>query len=61
MHQDVTKWDYIGDGVYVGFDGYHIWLKTDLFDGRTNMVAIEHNVYEGLKRFAKRINPSWEQ
>ena len=26
------KADYIGDGVYVDFDGYSIWLKANKYD-----------------------------
>lgn len=39
---------YIGDGVYVGTDGYQTWLYT--FDGIkvTNKIALERNVWKEL-------------
>ena len=47
--------DYIGDGVYVSFDGYHIWLKTQREEGEWHTIALEPSVLEALNRYAKRI------
>lgn len=46
--------DYLGDGVYVGHDGYQIWLWTS--DGITvsNTIALDPTVYEALVRYAAR-------
>jgi len=41
---DLKLLDYIGDGVYVGFDGYHIWLVTYNGINITNEVALEQPV-----------------
>ncbi len=51
---DLTKYDdYIGDGVYVSFDGYHIWLAAN--DHRNKVVALEPEVFERLVKYAERI------
>lgn len=46
--------DYIGDGVYVRFDGYHIWLAANDISNET--VALEPAVFAGLLRYAERVN-----
>lgn len=28
MNKELNNNDYIGDGLYVGDDGYHLWLYT---------------------------------
>jgi hypothetical protein len=43
--------DYLGDGVYVEFDGYFIILKTDSLDDPTNTIYLEDFVIENLLRF----------
>lgn len=45
--------DYIGDGVYVKYDGYGIWLHADEPDSR-KAVYLEPDVLDRLNRFAKR-------
>ncbi len=45
--------DYIGDGVYTSFDGYHIWLAANHHENK--VVALEPEVFEALIRYAKRI------
>ena len=54
MAQDNTQREYIGDGVYVFHDGYHIWLTTDRSDGR-HRIALEPSVLAALNDFAKRL------
>lgn len=44
---------YIGDAVYVSFDGWNIWLRTG--DGNDQRIALEPSVYLGLKRFVSDI------
>lgn len=45
---------YLGDSVYASFDGYHIWLH--LNDHRSRgLIAIEINVYDSLRHYAKRV------
>jgi hypothetical protein len=38
-----TMEQYIGDGVYVNFDGYHIWLRAD-----NNNIGLEPEVLKAL-------------
>lgn len=47
--------DYIGDGVYVEFDGSGVWLKANDFDHPTDEIYLEAGVLEALIRFAKRM------
>lgn len=46
--------DYIGDGVYVRFDGYGIELRANDPRHPTDTVYLEPNVYAGLTRFTQR-------
>ena len=45
--------DYIGDGVYTSFDGYHIWLAANHHENK--VVALEPEVFDRLIKYAKRI------
>lgn len=45
--------DYLGDGVYVGHDGYQLWLTVDSHSNR-ELIALEPSVLEALNRYAKR-------
>jgi hypothetical protein len=44
--------DYIGDGVYVGHDGYQIWLTLHSHEN-TEMIALDPSVLNNLIRYAK--------
>ena len=44
--------DYLGDGVYVWFDDYQIWLKTDM-DGQEHLIALEPEVYAKLLDYVR--------
>ena len=46
--------EYIGDGVYVEFDGYGIWLKVNDHEFPTDKVYLEPTVLEALNRFATK-------
>ncbi len=53
---DPTKpelWDYIGDGVYVEFDGFGIWLRAN-DPNSEKAVYLEPDVLDALNRFADR-------
>jgi hypothetical protein len=50
----MNKKAYLGDGVYVSFDGNHIWLSTEEEDS-SSLIALEPAVYRTLKVFAKTI------
>lgn len=45
------KKEYIGDGVYASFDGYHIWIGLD--DGQ-QIIALEPEVLADLNKFAAK-------
>lgn len=40
----LTHKQYLGDGVYAGFDGYHLWLYTDNGLEVTDKIALEPEV-----------------
>ena len=46
--------DYLGDGVYASFDGYHIVLDLRAQDDFTK-IALEPSVLDALDKFRKRI------
>lgn len=48
---------YLGDGVYVSFDGYHIWLDTRA-QFPVNKIALEPVVFEALVKYAEGITAS---
>ena len=49
--------EYLGDSVYVGFDGYHIWLNTQngYPDDPRNAIALEPSVYNALLRWVENL------
>jgi len=50
----MIKPDYLGDGVYVEFDGYSITLKTNGYYQPTNTIVLEPAVLEALNRYVQR-------
>ena len=46
--------DYLGDGVYAEFDGYHITLTTENY-GHVNVIHLEPKVMEALKKYEWRL------
>ena len=48
--------DYIGEGVYVEYDGYSIWLKTGNPDNPTSKICLEPHVLNALINFRDRTN-----
>lgn len=49
--------DYMGDGVYIEWDGYAYWLRAnDHRDGFcTDKICLEPSVLNAINRFVKRI------
>lgn len=43
---------YLGDGVYAGFDGYHIWIWTSDGITESKKIAIESDVFNNLHDMA---------
>jgi hypothetical protein len=52
-----SKKEYIGDSVYVSFDGYHIVLTTEngLPGDPSNTIALEPSVFKSLCEYEKRL------
>lgn len=51
---DLKAHEYLGDGVYAGYDGWHIWLM--LGDHRSDpLIALEPAVMKALNDYAARV------
>lgn len=50
---------YLGDGLYVSFDGEHIRLRAPRFD-TDHWVALERDVYRALLHWVARFPVLWE-
>lgn len=48
---------YIGDGVYVGSDGLHVWLCTSNGLAVTNEVALDPHVLASFRKWLERHAP----
>ena len=46
--------NYLGDGVYVGHDGYQLWLTTNSHEN-PELLALDQSVLKALNNYAKRI------
>lgn len=46
---------YLGDAVYAGHDGYHIWLWTSDGETESNHVALEPAVLDALKVYRENL------
>lgn len=55
MNPNFNEPTYLGDGVYAGHDGYHIWLHANDHVNPTDRIALERAVYLSLKRYAQRL------
>jgi hypothetical protein len=53
----MSKKTYLGDGVYVDHDGYHLVLTTEDGnpEGPSNIIYLEPEVMDGLIKFDKQI------
>ena len=60
MNKPIIEKDYIGDGVYVDFDGYHIVLTAENGVYATDTIALEPPVFEALLRFNARLQEAIE-
>jgi len=47
--------EYIGDSVYVDFDGFSFVLTTENGRGPSNTIVLEPNVYEALVQYVGRV------
>jgi hypothetical protein len=55
-HEELTleHKEYLGDGLYAGFDGYYLYLNTPRGDGE-HWVALEPAVFHALLDYAARM------
>ncbi len=51
----MTEKTYLGDGVYVSFDGFMLWLTTENGIEVTNRIALEPAVWEALKKYVEKL------
>lgn len=47
---------YLGDGAYVGYDGYHVVIYTSDGVSVTNEVALEPKVLENFKEWIAKVH-----
>lgn len=50
-----TTKEYIGDGTYVEFDGYGLWLTTENGISTTNRIYLEPSVWTNLVQYMKNL------
>lgn len=43
-----NEWAYVGDGVYIMFDGYGFWLHANSHDKPTDKIYLEPEVFSIL-------------
>lgn len=48
--------EYLGDGAYVRFDGYQLWVYTSDGQRVQSEVALDRSVYYALTQYAKRFD-----
>lgn len=54
--------DYVGDGVYVGFDGFNVVLTAENGIRATDVIYLEPSVFDALSRwYERRIRPLYRK
>lgn len=53
--------EYLGDGVYVSFDGYHFILKANSYTVPTSIIALDPHVFNALVAYARKINSAMNE
>lgn len=57
---DLSQFDsYLGDGVYVSFDGYQLWLAANHHENK--VIALEPSVYEALTNYVRGLKARMEE
>ena len=49
------KWEHIGDGVYVNFDGFGVWLHANSHDNPTDKIYLEPQILDSLINYVERM------
>lgn len=57
----MTKKQYLGDSVYVDFDGFGLVLTTENGYGPSNRIVLEPEVFEALAKYVERLKASQPQ
>jgi hypothetical protein len=55
MVEGAAMKDYLGDSVYIEWDGYSLVLTTDNGFGPSNTIEFDSYVYQALLRFVERV------
>ena len=55
------KEQYLGDGLYVSFDDFQLYLRAPREGGRDHWVAIEPYVYQALLEYVANLKRNNEQ
>jgi hypothetical protein len=53
--KDYGHKQYLGDGAYAHFDGYHIWVTAEDGYTTTNEVALEPDVWKALLAYVDEL------
>ena len=53
--KSMNSWEYLGDGVYVNFDGFGIWLHANSHDKPTDRIYLEPQILQSLNEYAERM------
>lgn len=51
----LTERSYLGDGVYCGFDGFHVWVWTSDGVRESPAIAFDPDVIESFNAYVSRI------
>ena len=51
----MDSWEYLGDGVYVNFDGFGIWLHANSHDKPTDRIYLEPQILQSLNEYVERM------
>ena len=51
----MEKWEHIGDGVYVKFDGFGVWLHNNSHDNPTDKIYLEPQILQALNEYVEKM------
>lgn len=61
MANELAGSEYIGDGVYVSFDGFQVWLRTSNGMEITNMIALPPEQIRNLNKYIKSLEETKDE